>query len=647
MSEAGILALLFISIAILIATITLTIIVLKRRKKLALDRRLLPSSIKPFTLFIIGFYLAAFCILLPHWLGRDPEMRGSFTDIYSAIVLTFHMVFRLSALNEEFANVIASTINNSFLNALYYCYSATIFLTAPLLAMGVILSFFKGVRATYKYYIQNCGKNIVVFSELNERSLALAQNIFEEEARASDKKLKRSVFVFTGVSKDADQALVERAENIGAVCTKKDVTTFGLKPWEKSIIRKIYLIADDEDTNLRKGLEIINICKNYPKVFSADTKIFVFSTAMECSILLDNANVNDLYVRRVDINRNLAYRFLYENSIYDRFHETTIDQEGKSVTVKDINVAIVGFGTFGQEMLKALCWMGQMPGYVVHACVFDKKTDIRNKMKAKAPKFVEEFHGKSGPKYDVNYHGGTDVKNSDFFDLLQRENEKHPFTHVFIGLGDDKANVEAVVCIRAFLCKQEIIKTGEAKTSGHKAAIFAVVYDNERYATLQGNLKGLPNQKKHSKGNADQQTDYEIEFFGNLDTVYSPKYVDFADLEELGYGKHIQWSANTPENRSIYNRFEYHRQSSIASMIYESYRDGQEDVREPLCPNLTKDIQQENEHNRWWVYMATIGYDFGAADARDDVAKVHYDMITYDSLEEYEKYKDASTQSDE
>ena len=257
MSENATIAMLFISIAVLIATIVLTARISSRRKKNALESKLHSASIRPFQAFVLGFYLSAFFITLPHWFSFNGGLNP-FTKAYSSIVLTFHMVFRLSALNEDFANVIAQTISNPVLNSIYYCYSASVFLTAPLLAMGIILSFFKGLHAVVLYYVRHLNRNIVVMSELNERSLALAKNILKEE---SDSKGKKSVIVFAGITDNTDATLLECAENIGAICMKKDITLIGLKRINKNISRTLYLIADNEDDNLRKGLEMINLCK--------------------------------------------------------------------------------------------------------------------------------------------------------------------------------------------------------------------------------------------------------------------------------------------------------------------------------------------------------------------------------------------------
>lgn len=641
MSEIGIIILLFISIGILIGTSFLTGWLLSKKRKAVRQKSPEVNSKTPFRAFVIGFYIAAFFLILPCWFNQSPGPSSFF--------LTLHKLFRLSVLNEEFplriqneaSLSIVQSISNPFLSKLFYSYSSLIFLIAPILATGFILSFFKGFFAIVKYYFMKpLWRDIVVFSELNEQSLELACNLIDqkecvqngEQGRSKKKKL---VLVFTGVSEKTDPTLLNQAENLGAICSSRDVTLFGMKRHVKNITRKIYLISDNEDENLRKGLFLINAFKQIPNLNTSNTKIFIFSTAMESNLLLDNTDLGGLFVRRVNITRNMAYMFFNENNVFTHFYEV----EG----VKELNVAILGFGLFGQEMMKAFCWMGQMPGYTVNVFVFDKRKDVKRKMEAKTPTLVKFASLSAGPRYSIQFFEGKDVNCSDFFDAIREVNETHPLTHVFVTLGDDKANVETAVRLRSCLSKQFMQKEKEVALKDHFTQIYASVYDNERYATIKNGLKGMPNQVKSllNKNNT-AQTDYEISIIGNLESVFSPEYVELVTLEEQGKKQHTKWAKTTSDilyYEKTFNQFEYNRASSIAKMLYEKFR---ADIIKEFYPNMTEEEKNENEHDRWWAYMATIGYDYVNEDLRDDVAMVHYDMIPYGKLDKEEQKKDAS-----
>lgn len=660
MSEKFTIAMLILSFLILMGTIAGVAVLSKKRRKTALENSSKNIAIKPFQLFVLGFYAAAFFILLPHWVGKNIEMgiEDVVARIYSSIWLTFHMVFRLSALNEEFANTIAQVISNPTVNSIYYCYSATIFVAAPLMAMSVILSFIKGVRSLFRYYVVNAGKNIVVFSELNEQSLVLAKDILRHD-KDDDKKSRRSVVVFTGVTKKIDSVLLESAENLGAVCFRKDITLIRLKAHNKKLTRKLYFISENEEKNLNKGLTVLKTCLETPALDQDATKIFIFSTAAETSILLDNVPTegHNVFFRRVDVSRNLAYDFMWKRNIFEGAR--VADPKGEKP--KEINVAIVGFGAYGREMLKAFCWMGQMPGYEVNAVVFDKDKDTESKMKALAPFFVNGFVSDSQelnvPHYTVSFACGDDVKTYDFLQKVKEKNDEKPFTHVIVSLGDDRLNVRTAIQLRSFLCREKIKKDVAERdpekdvvvnTENHLAKIYAVVFDDEQYAVVNNGLKGIADEKKKVwidksgvKNVEEGQTDYEITFIGNLSAVYSVENVEQLVFERLAWEKHQAYGGGRKE----FNQNEYNRLSSGASRMFEAYRDGTDGkeavwTSEGTDEKRKKEEQNRIEHRRWWVYMAAEGFEYVNAELRDDVAKVHYDMVEYDLLTEEEKKKD-------
>ena len=93
-----------------------------------------------------------------------------------------------------------------------------LFVLAPILTFGFVLSFFKNISA-YKRYITHYNSDVFIFSELNEKSLALAKSLHKNDG-------KNRFFVFTDVfEKEEEQSyeLVEKAKELGAVCFKKDI----------------------------------------------------------------------------------------------------------------------------------------------------------------------------------------------------------------------------------------------------------------------------------------------------------------------------------------------------------------------------------------------------------------------------------------
>ena len=94
--------------------------------------------------------------------------------------------------------------------------------------------------------------------------------------------------------------------------------------------------------------------------------------------------------------------------------------------------------------------------------------------------------------------------------------------------------------------------------------------------------------------------------------------------------------------------YEYNYRSSIASAIHMKARihcgipgankkEGELSLEE-------RDIIEVLEHRRWNAYMRAEGYIFSGSNdksSRNDLAKMHHDLVDFSSLTEEEKRKDS------
>ena len=58
-----------------------------------------------------------------------------------------------------------------------------------------------------------------------------------------------------------------------------------------------------------------------------------------------------------------------------------------------------------------------------------------------------------------------------------------------------------------------------------------------------------------------------------------------------------------------------------------------------------RDIIEKLEHRRWNAYMRSEGYVYSGSpheSSRNDLAKMHHDLVVFDLLSEEEKRKDSS-----
>ncbi|MGN1103983.1 MAG: hypothetical protein ACI4QI_03825 [Candidatus Coproplasma sp.] len=563
-----------------------------------------------FQIFLVGFFISAVVIFFPIYYHDYFSDNADFLKFIKSLLLSIHNTMRLFILDGDF-EIIQTTVNSvtvsEGLAKAYSLYSAILFVVAPVLTAGIVLSFFKNVSASVKYALSPKA-DIYVMSELNERSIALAEDIL------TNPEIKgRRVVLFAGVFEREEEEhldLVEQAKRLGAICFRKDVTEIGLKPRSKGIKRKIYFVGDDEDINLKQALSMITAFRPNPLLNTKDTHLYVMAGSVESEVLLDAADNGDMHVRRVRRARNFAIDTLKKYSIFD----TQLTKEGKKL----ISIVIVGLGHYGLELFKAFCWCGQMDGYILQIHIFDAEDNLDKKIAASAPEIIKYNHKaiEGEPFYDIFFHENVDVTRPEFLEELSSLKD---ISSVYVCLGDDEMNIATAMRMR-----MQFTRDGET-FNRIQPAIYAVVYSSIKSETFtrNGGLKSI---------NGD---DYGITFIGSMKERYALSFIEQNELEAEGLKYHLAWAKGEEEIercKALYERYEYYRRSSISKALHVYYR---KQLNLMDIPDLQDKMM---EHNRWNAYTRAEGYVYG--EGKNYVAKTHPDLIPYGELSEREKAKD-------
>ena len=570
---------------------------LKKHKDISTRRSYV---LTPFQIFLLGFFLSAFVLFIPIYFYDYFATDSGFVRGIKTILLSIHNTIRLFILDGDFEiiknAVDANTVGDNLANV-FTTYSAIIFVMAPVVTAGVVLSFFKNVSASVKYFCAPKA-DIYVMSELNDRSIALAQDILTNPT-----VLGKKLVIFTDVFEKEEEEkseLIEQARRLGAICFKKNITDINLKPNVKGITRKFYFVGDDEDANLRQSLVMIARCRENKVFNTSNTQFFVLSNSVESETLLNSADKGNMRVRRMSLARNLAIDTLQKRSIFEK---AVVEGEEKL-----INIVIVGLGGYGQEFFKTISWCGQMKGYKLNIHLFDMIEDIESQIRGFAPEVVKYNHKKieGEPFYDIYYHNAMDVKSQEFLEELSLIDN---ITTVYVTLGDDELNIETAMRIRMIL----------ARKGNNDADIMAIVYSSIKNETIKQN--GI----KDVSGN-----DYAIDFIGSMEERYTLNFIEQNELEQEGLRIHLSWSNTVEEkkaNELLYEKYEYNRRSSMAQALHGQYREklGLKD-----SANVTEREDRVMEHNRWNAYMRAEGYVYGSK--KNHVARTHTDLVPFDSL---------------
>lgn len=584
------------------------------------------SVLTPFHLFIIGFFVSATFLFIPvtysEFFVDDIAVVRGFKSLVFSVICTIR-VFLVDCDIEIIEDVVTDSQRvNSVLGYIYSLFSSLIFVGAPVLTAGFVLSFFKNISAKIKYSFVRRGE-IYYISELNDRSLILAENILLEESAQ-----KRTVVFFSVKEKeDQESTLIEEAKKLGAICLSADITEISLKPKNTTVSRKFFLMSDGEDKNVRDALDLINVCNKNSTYNTESTFFYIFATTADSEVMLDSAENGNMTVRRINEYRNIVWNtLLKEQNIFGDY----IDTDG----LKTVNALIVGRGNCGTELVKALCWAGQLPDYRINIHVFDKDKESESKFKALAPELVERsgVYEYGEAYYKLNFYNEIDVHTYKFVEKL---NEIGEISVAFVALGDDRLDVGVAMQLRRELGRLNIEKGNRIPN------IYTVVYNTLKNDVIlkNGGLKCLG------------ETDYGIKFIGDVRERYSLEVIEQNELERVGRTIHLSWlehekkkilknqgdereiNEKIEKSRLAYHKYEYFRRASMATAVH---------IR--IMKNLGISFSDEqsgniNEHNRWNAFMRSEGYIFNKEN-KDHIARTHTDLKVYKNLKPETQDKD-------
>ena len=556
-----------------------------------------------FNALFAGVFVAAIIMFYPvHYALEEATAWG----ILRAILLSLFNAMQIFAGGCEFSIIREGLmLCPDGLDILYQVWAATLFVLAPVFTFGFVLSLFKNLSANAKY-IASYFKDVYVFSELNERSLVLANDI--------KAKNKKDVIVFTDVFEGNEEStfeLIEEAKKLRAICFKNDILVVNFKRHSNQKTISFFAIGINETENLNQALKLVERYKE-----RENTNLYVFSTNVGSELLLSSTDQSAVKVRRINEVQSLVNRVLYERGeiIFDSARE---NGEG----AKDISAVVIGMGRHGTEMVKALTWFGQMDGYNLEINAFDKDPLAKEKFVALAPELMsDDYNGvyvDGEAHYKIQIHSGFDVETISFAEEISKIKNA---TYVLVALGDDEANIKAAVNLRMYFERIKI-----------HPVIQAIVYNSQQKRALED--------VKNFKGQG-----YDIDFIGDRESIYVVDVIIDSELEEDALQRHLKWG----EEADFWN-YEYNYRSSTASAIHMKARvkcgiPGAEKTTEELTPE-EKNIIEVLEHKRWNAYMRAEGYVFsGSTDksSRNDLAKMHHDLVDFSSLTEEEKRKDSN-----
>ena len=227
--------------------------------------RLKKTFIAIVQLFSAVFFLvgAGVCVM-----NLSPEKL----DGPDSFVKVLSYTFQLFTLDETFESALSwmTLIKEPFFRGLYMGLSLIYSVLVPLAGGFIIFNLLGSIAPKFRLAINSVKRAKYVFSELNERSVTLAEDIAEQswnarrisasESEEHTKWLKSCVIVFMNVKRDdADSELLDRAGRIGAICLEGDIlerSFYFFTPYPKKIV--YFMMDTDPWENLDSAVTLLS-----------------------------------------------------------------------------------------------------------------------------------------------------------------------------------------------------------------------------------------------------------------------------------------------------------------------------------------------------------------------------------------------------
>lgn len=535
-------------------------------------------------------------------------------------------------------------LDSDFYTAVFRIAYYVIAFYAPLSLIYTVLASFDNVINKIKIKRLAKKRNVFVFNELNDRSLAIAENYcknFEGYSNFSGDfanckndfyncknynylmKKNKKLFLFCDVYKqntEVSNELISKALSLGGLVFKDDIvslhrhTAKSLAKQNKKLV-SYFLCGYDETENVRHAVEIAKLQHKTPV---ENFGIFTFAGGQTNGHIIESLNKTEaFFVKRLNPALMMAMDVVSakENQLVN-----TANAE------KDLNVLIVGVGNYGLELCKTLSWYYQRKSGKINLHLIDKNATTSDKLLGLNQAFFDGCVGSADrenfEQYEIKIHSDLDVFGPKFTEFLNGTTQNEcGFDAIFVAMGDDNLNTDAALHIRRLLDRNHF---GSFAKINENFENFGSNVDTE-YFYFDGNK--LHDKIKifsivHNdqiKANIDDSSEVSqnmgVAFVGSNSCVYSCNNIFNSVLESQALSHHI----NRGQTFTDYTASEYNILSSLSEVVHHKFIDS-------LYTSHTEDyiqMRQKIGNKRWNTFLRGLGYI--SFDINDNERKALFD----------------------
>ena len=476
---------------------------------------------------------------------------------------------------------------NSMLGYLYFILINFLFLALPSLSLSFVITYLEKL-VTYIRFKMAKNKKILIFSEINEKSLSIAKNMKGNCA-----------IIFTNVINKTDI-------DIKSIKTNKNVLDIKISP--KSDVT-FYMVYQNEERCLNETLELIDKYKDRD-----NTKIYLVSKSDEAPTILDSTDKGKISLEIINEKERIIFDLLNDKPLFLNSVNDTI------------SILIVGCGDVGQEFLKDSIWCGMMPSYKLKVLVVDINADIiRENINIESPELLDN--------YDIKFIN-EDIKSKKALDAIKARSD---INYILVSMENVEKNLDMAIILRRLFLR-------EFNSEPIINIYIDNKYKNEQVSKLS-NEKGI-SYNLNAFGNIDKLYERFSAFGSELEQLAIKVHLSYdpsdKDLRRYNLREYSKRSSRA---------FATHVKYNLYAVLKDRYTGNLKEDLKLFKEMYSNDIENKLsicEHDRWMAYMRSIGYVLASTSEVSKyykktnnyihfLARMHPALVKYDDLDKVSK----------
>ena len=380
---------------------------------------------KPLSILGIAFVLSD-CLLLFFLLFNSGNSGDKPITIAQALSSSVMGTAQLITLDIDYGSLIAAANGKVLFLLTVSC------ILTPIVWGSFLLSLFETFSSWIAYQIFHFFVPVYIFSELNENSLVLAENI-------KSSKSNRCLCVFCDVGENVSSELKEKVKETGCLLFKKSELNYFKSP---AFSQSFFEISENQDENLSHAKDfILKYTEKYKDQDYSLVKVFLFSEQEETPFVLSSIDKKCLPVILINRNRFIVNDLFFKYPLYKAINKSD----------KTLSLLILGAGKVGQEILKTAVWCSQIgKDYRLKFTVLDKDADrAEQRLRLDCP---ELFCG----EYDISFIH-SDVACIDFIEKIKSHSPEA--NYICVCLGNDELNIQTAFQLTIYAHRNSSKKT--------------------------------------------------------------------------------------------------------------------------------------------------------------------------------------------